>query len=348
MSRVGVSGAMSMFGSLAKRLGVAALLVAAGVALAGAAQEGAADAPQEAGDALADHDSQAFKGQVSVGYVLVPVVVRARNGFADRLEAENFQLRVDGRLAEIESFESAGDAPIGVLFLQDLSGSMGVPPKLTRSRQLVRCILGHQRPGDEFAVASFSDESLFVDVPFTGSDAAIREAAARWTGYGRTALHDAIAWLPDIVHSRASPRRAVVLVTDGVDNASETGPEEARNEMRQAEVPVHVVGLETGSFQTLHPDGGKMYRLADMLNLIGWATGGGYHPVTTSGDMRTACGSIVSDLRHQYILGFSTRGEGRPGRHTLSVTLNGRSKKLKIDHRRSYEGTLPRTMKSSR
>ncbi|MCZ6508608.1 MAG: VWA domain-containing protein, partial [Acidobacteria bacterium] len=201
---------------------------------------------------------QTFGTEVSVGYVLIPVVVRARNGFAERLSKADFQVRVDESPIEIESFESGALAPIGVLFLQDLSGSMGVGQKLAQSRALVDCFLRQRRNGDEFAVASFSDQQLFVEVPFPGSLPAIREVATQWEGYGRTALHDAVAWLPDIVHSRVSPRRAVVLITDGVDNASVLDPAQAREEIRQADVPVHVVGLETGSFETLHPEGGKM------------------------------------------------------------------------------------------
>lgn len=332
---------------LAKGLLAPALLLAVAGVVA-QAQPPTPEPPPQSAEAEPDSEGTAFQGSVSVGYVLVPVVVRARAGFADRLEKSDFELRVDGRIAAIESFESGADAPIGVLFLQDLSGSMGVAPKLQRSRTLIECILEQRRAGDEFAVASFSDEQLFVEVPFPGSAEAIGEVTSIWRGYGRTALHDAVAWLPDIVHSQSSPRRAVVLITDGVDNASEVGPQAARDEIRQAEVPVHVVGLETGSFETLRPEGGKMYRLADMLNLIGWATGGGYHPIAGPADLNAACSSIVDDLRHQYILGFSTSEESTPARHQLEVSLSGKSQKMRIDHRRSYQGTLPRTMKSSR
>jgi len=291
-----------------------------------------------------DLEAQAFSAQVSVGFVLVPVVVRSQSGFAQGLARRDFELRVDGRRVPLESFESGSDAPVGILFLQDLSGSMGVPPKLERSQSLIECVLGSRRPGDEFAVASFSDQQLYVEVPFPGSPQTIREVASAWVGYGRTALHDAVAWLPDIVHARASPRRAVVLITDGVDNASETAPAEAREEIRQAEVPVHVVGLETGSIDALRPGGGKLSQLADVLNLIGWATGGGYHPVANAEEVTAACASIVEDLRHQYILGFSTQGEGNVGLYDIQVLLPGKGKKLRIDHRHSYEGTPPHTM----
>lgn len=295
-------------------------------------------------DAEAAQGGPAFEGQVSVGYVLVPVVVRGPGGFVEGLDADRFRVTVDGRPVTIDSFERGDDAPIGILFLQDLSGSMGVGPKLAQSRILVDCILGRRRPGDEFAVASFSDQQLFVEVPFPGDLEAIEEIVDGWQGYGRTALHDAVAWLPTLVHSRASPRRAVVLVTDGVDNASLREAGEARTEIRQAQVPVHVVGLETGSIFALRDDGDKLHPLADMLHLIGWATGGGYHPVGGRSDLARACAGIVADLRHQYVLGFATRDDGEAARRTIEVELTGRSKKLEVRYRRSYDGALPRTM----
>ncbi len=208
-----------------------------------------------------------------MGYVLVPVVAKSKRGLADRLAEEEFRLRVDGEPVRIESFERGATAPIGILFLQDLSGSMGIGSKLALSRELIQCVLDLARRGDEFAVASFSDRRLFVEVPFPGPPDAVLETAGGWKGYGRTALHDAVAWLPDLVQSRSSPRRAVVLVTDGVDNASEVPAGVAREQIRQAEVPVHVLGLETGSIYAIDSAGDKVHPLADVLHLIGWATG---------------------------------------------------------------------------
>lgn len=329
-----VPAGMSMTGRLAEKI----VMLGLGLSTALAAQEATDSTPKTSGSV--------FQAEVSVGYVLVPVVVRSRTGAAARLSAEQFSLTVDGLPVAIESFESGAQAPIGVLFLQDLSGSMSIGPKLEQSRQLIDCVLGLERNGDEFAVASFSNQKLFVEVPFPGTLEAIREVTNSWRGYGRTALHDAVAWLPDLVHSRASPRRAVVLITDGVDNASLVAPAEARDQMRHAEVPVHVVGLESGNIYSLRRDGGKVHRLADTLNLIGWATGGGYYGIDNSDDVTSACHAIVDQLRHQYVLGFSTAAEPAADRHRIEVTIRGK-KKLQIQHRHSYEGTPPRTIDSS-
>lgn len=297
--------------------------------------------------AAPSQDAQpAFGEQISVGYVLVPVVVRGRAGRIDDLDRDDFRLRVDGEPVEIDSFESGALAPVGILFLQDLSGSMGIGDKLDWSRALVRCMLRRRIEGDEFAIAGFSDRKLFVEVPFPGSEEAVREAIAAWSGYGRTALHDAVAWLPDLVHARVSPRRAVVLVTDGVDNASLVEPGEARDDARQAEVPVHVVGLETGSPFRIDREGNKVFRLADTLNLIAWATGGGYHSVASRSQLEAACAAIVSTLRHQYVLGFATSGAGDSGHREIDVEVAAGGRDLDIRFRRSYRGTRPTTMTS--
>src|SRR5689334_4330228 len=68
--------------------------------------------------------SATFEEEVSVGYVLVPLVVRSGAGYADRLDQDDFRLLVDGKPVKIDSFERRADAPASVVFLQDLSGSM--------------------------------------------------------------------------------------------------------------------------------------------------------------------------------------------------------------------------------
>src|ERR1043166_8949724 len=59
-----------------------------------------------------------FEDQVSVGYVLVPVVVRSGAGYARNLDQEDFRLLVDGRQVGIESFERRAEAPASLVFLQ--------------------------------------------------------------------------------------------------------------------------------------------------------------------------------------------------------------------------------------
>ena len=281
-----------------------------------------------------------YDTEQAVGWVMVPVVVRDRDGYRNDLEAKDFRLFVDDRAVRIESFDTGEEAPVSVVFLQDISGSMATGGKLNASREAIANFLEQVRPGDEFALASFGGGSVGVDVPFTQDVAAAREAMASWEAYGTTALQDAVAWLPDLTMARDSLKRAAILITDGLDNASTIAPETARDLVRRAELPVYVLGLESGSAYRLDSRGKKTYRLADMLNLLAALSGGRYYPVSGPYDLKEACAEVFSDLRHQYVLGFSTTGTGAPKYHKLRVEVAGKGKKV-LSFRRGYRGGQP-------
>ncbi len=298
------------------------------------ASPAAADTPPPAQEEL-----PSFGETFSVGYVLVPVIVRAGSGYARGLDAEDFRLRVDGRAVSIESFEPRAEAPASLVFLQDLSGSMGNGNKLEASQQAVRYFLDRARPGDEFAVASFAGGERRVEVPFTGEVSALREAVGAWEAYGTTALHDAVASLPKISGEGHNAKRFILLITDGIDNASRISPEEARRLVRQAQLPVYVLGLRAGNPYEVGPEGEKIYRYADVLNLLAHMTGGRYLPVDGPEDLAEALAAIEDDLRHQYVLGFST-GDGRARFRPLAVEVRGSGLRA-VAFRRGYHGPPP-------
>jgi Ca-activated chloride channel family protein len=293
---------------------------------------GAAGAP-----AAQANPDLAFKDQLAVNYVLVPVVVRTRTGYASDLGRKDFRLLVDGRPVPIESFDQRTEAPTSLVFLQDLSGSMN--DKIDESQQAVRYFLDRALPGDEFALATFAGGRGNVEVPFTSDTGALRDAVERWQGYGTTALHDAVAWIPEISAAGHNSRRFAIVVTDGVDNASQIPPEQAREIVRAAQVPVYVLGLGAGSPYELTPEGRKVYRYADVLNLLALTTGGRYYGIQRREDMAKALAAVANDLRHQYVLGFST-AEGASSYRKLAVEVRGRDR-FTVVFRRGYKGPPP-------
>jgi Ca-activated chloride channel family protein len=314
---------------LVRRLGAAGLLLfVTALAPAAGLQRGGAAPPTEEG----------FGAEVSVGYVLVPVVVRSpRGGYANHLKQQDFTLRVDGRRVTIESFETRAEAPASVVFLQDLSGSMATGGHLAQSQEIVRYFVDHALAGDEFAIATFAGGERRVEVPFTADRRAVRTAISRWEPYGVTALHDAVAWLPEISLAGTKPKRFAILVTDGVDNASAITPAEAREIVRAAQLPVYVLGLGSGDPFALTAGGQKLYRYADVLNLLAYETGGRYYPLGSEEDLKKALAAIAEDLRHEYVLGFST-GEGGSRYREIEVDV-GRNRSVLF--RRGYKGPPP-------
>ena len=236
--------------------------------------------------------------------MLVPVVVRSKSGYVEGLARDDFRVWVDGRQVAIESFDSGADARVSLIFLQDLSGSMATGGKLEAGRAALSGLVAAERPGDELALVSFAGGRLAVDVPFTGDRDVFAEAMADWSGYGTTAIHDAVAWIPEISDEGRQPKRAVVLVTDGVDNASELAPEVARQAVENARLPVYVFGLGDHG-DPLRPEAGAgVDTYAQVLGRLATASGGRYFPISDPADVGDAVATLLQDLRAQYVLGF--------------------------------------------
>lgn len=281
-----------------------------------------------------------FEGEVSVAWILVPVSVKSPGGrYVKNLDRDDFTLRVDGRTVRFPDFEPRGEVPWSVVFLQDLSGSMANGGRIEASREAVRHFLDGAKFGDEFALATFAGPTTAVEVPFTEDLATLREAVAGWEPYGRTALHDAVALLPQISGQSRNLKRAVVLITDGVDNASQMTAAQARALVRRAELPVFVLGLESGDPKVVSAEGDKVHRYADVLNLLAAMTGGRYFPVHGVADLKEACAAIAEELRYQYVLGFETTGTG-PSRYR-PITVEIRRRNVRVTSRQGYRGTRP-------
>ena len=276
-----------------------------------------------------------FGGDVSVNLVLVPTVVRSRKGYVRDLRKREFRLFVDSREVPLELFERGATAPLSLVWLQDLSGSMAHLGKLDASRVALSFFLGRQRAGDEYALATFAGGQTRVEVPFTDAVDVIGESMEVWEGWGTTALYDAVSWLPEISLDADRFKRAAVVVTDGVDNASAVSPDEARDIVSRAELPVYVLGL--AGYATSRDD--ETFRYADLLELLADGTGGRYYSVTNADDVRRACAAILAELRHQYLLGFSALGDGTEEYHPIRVDVKRR--RSRVLHRRGYRGGDP-------
>ncbi len=287
-------------------------------------------------DRPAETPELTFGEVYSVEVVMVAVAVRGEAP-GERLPKDSFRLRVDGRPVKIESFENDAKAPLSLVFLQDLSGSMAEPSKLASSRETLDCFLDTTRASDEVALATFAGGRTQIDVPLTGDVGALREAMELWDPWGTTGLYDAVAMLPEISLGSTGSKHAAVLVTDGVDNASAITPQQAQQLVRAADLPVYVLALP-GHDEPLPP---AAFRYGDLLRQLADATGGRYFEIEDSAQARRTCASILSELRHQYVLGFSVSGTGPSSYHPIRVELRNGGKHVSLIHRRGYRGTAP-------
>jgi VWFA-related protein len=287
-------------------------------------------------DRPAETAEYTFGEVYSVEVVLVPVAVRGEAP-GERLPRESFSLRVDGKPVKIESFESDKSAPVSIVFLQDLSGSMAEPGKMESSRETLDCFLDTARKSDELALATFAGGHTEIEVPLTGDVATLREAMDLWDPWGTTGLYDAVAMLPEISIGSGGAKRAALLVTDGVDNASAISPQQAQKLVQAADLPVYVLALPGRD----EPVEAGTYRYGDLLRQLAEATGGRYYELEDPGQARRTCATILGELRHQYVLGFSVTGTGPSSYHPIRVELTKPGRRISLIHRKGYRGTAP-------
>ena len=180
-----------------------------------------------------------FKSGVEV--VTVTAAVRDDHGRVVRnLTKADFMVVDSGVPRRIQDFY-AGDSPVSIAILLDISGSMGVGGNMDRARAAVRTVLAHlQARGDEAALYTF-DSKLQEVVPFTTDLDRIRALSLAGRPWGMTSLYDAVAATARSVAERENRHRAVLVITDGVDTGSRMKAPEVSGIASSIDVPVYLL-----------------------------------------------------------------------------------------------------------
>ena len=261
-----------------------------------------------------------FRGGVDL--VTVRAIVRdGRGRTVTELEQADFELLDRGQSRPIVNFDR-DPGPVGVALLFDVSGSMDVGPKLERARDAAFFLLGSLQTGiDEAAIYAF-DSTLHVVQPFTTNLDHLKGRLSMVTPWGVTSLHDAIAAAAESMGSKGTRRRALVVLTDGIDTSSRMRPAEVARIASAIDVPVYVVAIvspidlqDTEGDRETREDAPREGTLSDLAR---W-TGGQLFSNTAPAQSSAIARRIVEELRHQYLIGFEP--SGAQGWHPLELKV---------------------------
>ena len=273
--------------------------------------------------ALAQEDAEQSvpKFRSSVDVVSVTAVVRDRKGrFVKHLRPDDFTVLEAGQSKRILDFRAETDGPVKLALVVDISGSMRLGRKAVDAKQAAKQIFSALRPGDEAALFTF-DTGLDKVSDFTPDVAALETALDRvQPPYGQTSIYDAVAVTARAVAgSRGTApvpqRRAVVVLTDGVDTRSRLTSEQVAAIAGSIDVPVYVMALlVTVDDPRQVPEGVQPAVDESGLGNLSRGTGGDLFLTTAPAHASVAARQIVDELRHQYVLAFeaSTRAGWRP------------------------------------
>jgi len=269
--------------------------------------------------------------------VVLPVTVTDAHGQAvEGLTADRFRVYDDGRLQPIAMFRG-GPVPVTVGLIVDHSQSMR--PKLASANAAIASFVRSGQTDDELFVVGFNDRVTLRSLPggtlFTSDPAELIAALDGGTPIGKTALYDAVALGLRQLPLGQAERKALVVITDGGDNASTLKYNEVRDLARTSQAVIYGLGLTGAELQEENP--GNLRRLAR-------DSGGMAHFPKTAAGVETAMLEIARDLRAQYTIGI-TPTQGRRDRvyHTIKVTVVGPTDgKLRVRTRTGYARTPAR------
>jgi Ca-activated chloride channel family protein len=281
--------------------------------------------------------------RAGVELVTVSAVVRDPKGrMVGNLQQSDFELFDTGEPRAITSFR-AERAAVSVALLFDVSGSMQVAAKVERARVAARHILAWLEEGrDELAIYSF-DTALHQRQPFAvyRKDASLERSIYGLSPFGMTSLHDAIATTARELSERPNSHRALIVLTDGLDNASRLTPAEVSGIASAIDVPVYIMAVvspldHVGAATAVNSE--RPVPVGDLADLARW-TGGECFVASVPEQTSEAARLIVDELRHQYLLVFEPAS--RPGWHPLEVRTRGRQ--LMVRARSGYMAGQART-----
>ena len=227
--------------------------------------------------------------------VLQATVRNARGELVTSLGQDAFTVYENGRKQPIEVFRRE-DIPVSLGILIDNSGSM---KKLRGSVEAaaLSCVRA-SNPKDEVFVLNFADK-IRVDVPFTSDLQVLEAGIGRVDSIGGTAMHDAVQAAAGYLREHAQQdRKALLLITDGFDNASATTLDQIKTLVEQGDMVIYAIGLlgeEAAS---------KARRAHDELDELTSLSGGvAYYPANVESLEDVAIG-IARQIRSQYTLAY--------------------------------------------
>jgi len=259
-----------------------------------------------AGAVAAQESAPLFKSGVQ--RVALAAVVRDGKGkLVTDLTANDFELLDGGRRTPLIGVWSE-PSPASVALLLDASGSMAT--KMERARDISRNLVGGLQPGlDEASLFSF-DTELKELRSFSTDLASADQAWGSTRAYGATSLWDAMAETASRIASRQR-RRALVVITDGVDSASRMKPAEVSSIASSLDVPVYIVVIAVTSEED--PQAPLLLN-GPLADLAAW-TGGELLVIRDAVTAASAPKQILAELQHQYIVAFEPGSV--PGWHQL-------------------------------
>ena len=267
--------------------------------------------------------------RVETDLVVLNVVATTGDGeYVHGLERGNFKVYEDWQEQRITNF-SREETPFAVALLLDVSGSMEGRVSMARSAAIR--FLDGLRADDTAAVYSFDRKVEQVQDFSPSRD--LSPVAFGLSAKGETALHDAIVRAANDLAKRPEKRRAIVVLSDGMDTRSAASSDKALNIALAVNATLYTVDMADQAVNAQ-----KVFSAAGLLREFASKSGGRFVPTPGGKALRDAFGDIVEELSNQYTIGYRPSNRAHDGRwRTIEVKVD--KPDVKARTRRGYRLT---------
>ena len=240
--------------------------------------------------------------------------------FVGSLTKDDFRVLEEGEEQTVSYFAST-DVPFDLVLLVDLSGSTSEKRDLIKKSTLR--FIEAARPNDRLAIVTFSDRTNVIS-PLTLDREQLKANVANMNGVGGSHVWDAVKFaLDDILGPKElDRRRAIVLMSDGVDNAlsrysstygSKISFADLVEQVRQTDTLIVPIYLDTedqmgAGYMSLDYENARR-----TLNLLANESGGSYYKAKKLADLEGVYDQVINDLGKVYSLGYKPTNPARDG-----------------------------------
>lgn len=266
--------------------------------------------------------------RVTTDLVVLNITVTDNAGaYVPGLRLADFKVYEDGKEISpklISSF-SVQEAPFASVVLLDTSGSMETRLSLGRSAAIR--FLDGLRPEDVAAVYRFDSKVEQVQAFSGGRDLAPMAFAIR--AKGMTTLYDAIIEAAKSLAEREETRKAIIVLSDGMDTFSKSSSDKALEAALAVGASIYAVDMSASG------GGPRNQQSAAVLRTFAEKSGGRFVATPGGPALREAFASIAEELGHQYTIAYRPPDLARDGRwRTLEVKVS--REELKVRTRKGY------------
>ena len=271
---------------------------------------------QESGSQI--HITQVDKSNFPRVTVYVSVV--DANGVPVGIDPATIQIQENDTVMELTDVRGGGNSPamipVTTMLVIDISGSMDKNGKLAAAKEAAKTYIAHMRPGDQAGLMTYDTKTYYVQ-PITTDTAALVSAIESLATGGDTAMYNALVEAEKNLET-IQGRKSIIVLTDGLDNQSQSTVEEVIAGIGQSGLTISTVGFGDAASR------GQVGLDEIRLKLLAEKTGGLYSFAGDAETLSKIYQQYGEVLQSEYALTYISPTSLRNGiNRGLTVSLNG-------------------------